>query len=86
MNALVEGQYRSYTSDAQLKAYAQRWKFNFKDVENIGQNVKLINATFLPVARLDVINRIAVANKKIDKLLTAKQLKELVHPMGNKPY
>jgi hypothetical protein len=37
------------------------------------------------VAGLEKINQIALDNKKIKKLLTAAQLKELVHPMGNKP-
>ena len=41
--------------------------------------------TILPVAGLDKINQIALESKKIKKLLTAAQLKELVHPMGNKP-
>lgn len=85
MNALEEGRYRTYTSDAQLKSYAKRWKLKFEDIRNSGEDVKLENATFLPVARLDVINKIALENKKIKKLLTAAQLKELIHPMGNKP-
>lgn len=85
MNALEEGRYRTYTSDAQMKAYAKRWKLKFDDIKDSSQDVQLVNSTFLPVARLDVINQIAVENKKIKKPLTAKQLHELVHPMGNKP-
>jgi NitT/TauT family transport system substrate-binding protein len=85
MNALEEGRYRTYTSDAQMKAYAKRWKLNFDDVKDSSKDVPLVNSTFLPVARLDVINQIALENKKLKKLLTAKQLHELVHPMGNKP-
>ena len=85
MNALEEGRYRTYTSDVQMKAYAKRWKLNFDHIKDSGQDVPLVNATFLPVARLDTINQIALENKKIKKLLTDKQLHELVHPMGNKP-
>ena len=42
-------------------------------------------STFLPVAGLQKINEIALENKKIKKLLTPAQLKELVHPWGDKP-
>jgi len=85
MSALEEGRYRTYTSDVQMKAYAKRWKLNFDDVKDSSTDVPLINSTFLPVARLDIINQIALENKKIKKPLTDKQLHELVHPMGNKP-
>ena len=85
MSALAEGRYRTYTSDAQMKAYAKRWKLSFDDIKDSSKDVPLVNSTFLPVARLDIINQIAVENKKIKKPLTAKQLHELVHPMGNKP-
>jgi NitT/TauT family transport system substrate-binding protein len=85
MSALAEGRYRTYTNDSQMKAYAKRWKLNFDDVKDSRSDVPLVDSTFLPVARLDVINQIAVENKKIKNLLTEKQLHELVHPMGNKP-
>ena len=85
MQALVEGQYRSYTNQFQLRAYAKRWNFNYKDVETIGQAVPLADSTLLPVAGLDVINQIAAENNMIERPLTAGQLHELVHPMGNKP-
>ena len=85
MNALEEGRYRTYTSDVQMKAYAKRWKLKFENVKDSSKDVPLVNSTFLPVAGLDIINQIAVENKKIKKPLTAKQLHELVHPMGNKP-
>ena len=85
MSALEEGRYRTYPSDVQMKAYAKRWKLNFDDVKDSSTDVPLINSTFLPVARLDIINQIALENKKIKKPLTDKQLHELVHPMGNKP-
>jgi NitT/TauT family transport system substrate-binding protein len=85
MNALEEGRYRTYTSDKQMKAYAKRWKLNFEHIKDSDKDVPLVSATFLPVARLDVINQIALENKKIKQLLTDKQLHELVHPMGNKP-
>jgi len=85
MNALEEGRYRTYTSDKQMKAYAKRWKLNFADVKDSSRDVPLVHSTFLTVAGLDIINKIALENKKIKKLLTAKQLHELVHPMGNKP-
>lgn len=85
MMALAEGQYITYTSLQQMKTYAKRWKLNFEDVKDSTDDVPLEVATFLPVAKLDVINRIALENRKIKKLLTAAQLKELVHPMGNLP-
>lgn len=85
MNALEEGRYRTYTSDKQMKAYAKRWKLNFEHIKDSDKDVPLVSATFLPVARLDVINQIALDNKKIKQLLTDKQLHELVHPMGNNP-
>ncbi len=85
MMALAEGQYRTYTSLQQMKTYAKRWKLNFEDVKDSTDDVPLEVATFLPVAKLDVINRIALENRKIKKLLTPAQLKELVHPMGNLP-
>ncbi|MEE8333010.1 MAG: ABC transporter substrate-binding protein [Alphaproteobacteria bacterium] len=86
MVAFAEGQYRTYTNDKQMRAYAKRWKLNYEDVKDSAQDVPLRVATFLPVAGLDKINRIALENRKIKKLLTAAQLKELVHPMGNLPH
>ncbi len=85
MNALMEGQARTYSSEEQLQAYAKRWKLNFADVKTAPMDTPLSLSTFLPVAGLDTINKIALENKKIKKLLTAEQLRELVHPMGNKP-
>lgn len=85
MRALAEGRHRTYTSDAQLQAYAKRWNLNFDDIKNTGEDVKLEYATFLPVGGLDLINRIAHANKKIKKRLTEAQLHELVHPLGDRP-
>jgi len=86
MMALAEGRLRTYTSQEQMKAYAKRWKLNYDDVKDSADDVPLSVATFLPVARLDVINQIALENHKIKKLLTAAQLKELVHPLGNEPH
>ena len=85
MKALQEGQALTYKSQDQMKAYAKRWKLNYEDVKDAGQDTPLEVSTFLPVAKLDVINQIALENKKIKKLLTPAQLKELVHPMGNEP-
>lgn len=86
MVAFSEGQYRTYTNDKQMRAYAKRWKLNYEDVKDSAMDVPLRVATFLPVAGLDKINQIALENRKIKKLLTAAQLKELVHPMGNLPH
>ena len=44
-----------------------------------------IEATFLPIGKLDQLNEMAVKFKRIDTPLTAAQLHELVHPMGNEP-
>lgn len=85
MAALTEGQARSYSSDEQLRAYAKRWKLNYEDIKTAPMDTPLNVSTFLPVAGLEKINEIALQDKKIKKLLTAEQLKELVHPMGNKP-
>ena len=85
MNALFEGQMRSYNSEDQLRAYAKRWKLNFDDVKTAPQDTPLHAVTLLPVAGLDTINRIALESKKIKKLLTPAQLKELVHAWGDKP-
>ena len=85
MSALTEGQARTYSSDDQLKAYAKRWKLNYEDIKSAPMDTPLNSSTFLPVAGLEKINKIALENKKIKKLLTKEQLHELVHPMGNKP-
>jgi len=75
----------TYNSDKRLRTYAKRWKLNYEDVKTAPQDTPADVSTILPVAGLDKINEIALQNKKIKKLLTAAQLKELVHPMGNKP-
>jgi NitT/TauT family transport system substrate-binding protein len=85
MVALEEGQKRTYNSMDQLKSYAKRWKLNFEDVKSAPMDTPYKVSTLLPVAGLDKINKIALETKKIKKLLTAAQLKEFVHPMGNKP-
>lgn len=85
MVALEEGQKRTYNSMDQLQSYAKRWKLNFDDVKSAPTDTPYEVSTLLPVAGLDKINQIALETKKIKKLLTAAQLKEFVHPMGNKP-
>ncbi|MEX2454515.1 MAG: ABC transporter substrate-binding protein [Rhodospirillaceae bacterium] len=85
MAAMEEGIARSYTSDEQLKEYAKRWKLNYDDITTAPEDTPLEVVTLLPVAKLDVVNQIAVDNKMIDKPLTDEQLHELVHPMGLKP-
>ena len=85
MMAMQEARARSYTSDEQLHAYAKRWKLNYEDIKTAGEDTPMNVTTLLPVAGLDVINKIALENKKIKKLLTPAQLHELVHPMGHKP-
>lgn len=85
MLAMHEARARSYTSDEQLRAYAKRWKLNYDDIKTAGEDTPMEVTTLLPVAGLDVINQIALESKKINKLLTAEQLRELVHPMGHKP-
>lgn len=85
MSALFEGQMTTYSSEKQMRAYANRWKLNYDDVKDSSKDTPLANSTFLPVAQLNVINQIALENKKIKKLLTKEQLHQLVHPMGEKP-
>ena len=85
MVAFKESRHMTYNSEKRLKTYAARWKLNFDDVKDAAQDTPFDVTTLLPVAGLDKINEIALANKKIKKLLTAEQLKELVHPMGDKP-
>jgi NitT/TauT family transport system substrate-binding protein len=85
MTAFDESLKMTYSSDKRLRAYAKRWKLNYEDVKSAPQDTPADVSTLLPVAGLEKINQIALDNKKIKKLLTAAQLKELVHPMGNKP-
>ena len=85
MVAMEESRSTTYTSDNRLRAYAKRWKLNYEDVKSAPQDTPPELTTLLPLAGLDKINKIALENKKIKKLLTAAQLKELVHPMGHKP-
>lgn len=85
MIAMQEGVTRSYTSEEQLQSYAKRWKLNFEDIKTAGEDTPLEVSSIMPVARLDVINKVALETKKINELLTEEQLKELVHPMGHKP-
>jgi len=85
MQAFKEAHDMTYKSEKRLQTYAKRWKLNYEDVKTATQDTPYEVTTILPVAGLDKINQIALANKKIKKLLTAAQLKELVHPMGNKP-
>jgi len=85
MQAFKEAHDMTYKSEKRLQTYAKRWKLNYEDVKTAPQDTPYEVTTILPVAGLDKINQIALANKKIKKLLTAAQLKELVHPMGNKP-
>ena len=85
MLAMFEGMMRSYTSDEQLREYAKRWNLNYEDIKDAAVDTPLDATSLLPVAGLDVVNQIALENKNITKLLTAEELKELVHPMGFKP-
>ncbi|MCR9062254.1 MAG: ABC transporter substrate-binding protein [Rhodobacteraceae bacterium] len=85
MTAFDESLKMTYSNEKRLKTYAERWKLNVEDVKTATEDTPLEVATILPVAGLDKINQIALENKKIRTLLTADQLKELVHPMGNKP-
>ncbi len=85
MAALKEGQQISYTSDKQLRAYAKRWKLNYDDVTDVAKFVPLDQSTFLPVGKSEMVNRIALENKYVKKLLTREELHELVHPLGQKP-
>jgi len=85
MNALFEAQLFTYNSEKQLRAYAKRWKQDYEDVKDSAKFSPLRNTTILPVAGIQQLNEMALRFKRIKKLLTAAQLKELVHPMGNKP-
>ena len=85
MAGLVEGKYISYSSEKQQRAYAERWKIDYQDVTRSAEFVPPIEATFLPIGKLDQLNEMAVKFKRIDTPLTAAQLHELVHPMGNEP-
>ncbi len=85
MKAMEEAHKLAYNSDDRVKAWAKRWKLNYDDVKTVRDDVPYAWTTFLPVTGLDKLNQIAFDNKKIKKLLTAAQLKEFVHPMGDKP-
>lgn len=83
--ALIEGQQISYYSDKQLRAYAKRWKLNYEDVKEVAKFTPLDEATYLPIGRMDDVNDMALKFKRIKQLLTKEQLRELIHPLGNKP-
>ena len=85
MAGLVEGKYISYSSEKQQRAYAKRWKIDYQDVTRSAEFVPPIEATFLPIGKLDQLNEMAVKFKRIDTPLTQAQFHELVHPMGNEP-
>ena len=85
MVAFLESRAVTYSSDKRLRAYAKRWKLKYENVKTAPQDTPQSMTTLLPVAGLDKINQVALESKKIKKLLTAAQLKELVHPMGYKP-
>jgi NitT/TauT family transport system substrate-binding protein len=85
MKAMDEARKLTYVSEKQLRAYAKRWKMEYADVKDAGKYTTLENSTMLPIGNLAKINELSVQFKRIDKPLTAAQLKELVHPMGEKP-
>jgi ABC-type nitrate/sulfonate/bicarbonate transport system substrate-binding protein len=85
MKAMDEARKLTYVSEKQLRAYAKRWKMEYEDVKDAGKYTTLENSTMLPIGNLAKINELAVQFKRIDKPLTAAQLKEMVHPMGEKP-
>jgi hypothetical protein len=85
MVAFLESRAITYSSDKRLRAYAKRWKLDYANVKTAPQDTPQSMTTLLPLAGLDKINQVALESKKIKKLLTAAQLKELVHPMGYKP-
>lgn len=85
MNALFEGQLIAYSSEKQMHAYAKRWKQDYEDVKDSAKYSPLRNTSILPVAGMKQLNEMALRFKRIKKLLTDAQLKELVHPMGSRP-
>ena len=85
MTALDESLKMTYNSDKRLQAYAKRWKLNYEDIKTATEDTPYEVASLLPIAGFDKLNEIAFKNKKIKELLTPAQLKELIHPMGNKP-
>ena len=85
MTALDESLKLTYNSDKRLHAYADRWKLNYDDIKDAAVDTPYEAVTLLPVAGMDKLNQIALKNKNIKKLLTPEELKEMVHPMGNKP-
>lgn len=85
MVALGEARKATYNDPARLASYAKRWKLNLEDVKTAPQDTPWDATTLMPLAGLDKIAQIALDNKKIKKLLTPAQMKEMVHPMGNKP-
>ena len=85
MKAMEEALKKAYTDEARQKAWAKRWKLNFDNVKSVVKDVPYEWTTFSPVAGLDKLNKIALDTNKIKKSLTAEQLKEFVHLMGDKP-
>ncbi len=85
MRAMYIGQAISYTSEKQQRAYAKRWKLKYENNKEMDKYVPLAEATYKPIGNLDQLNRLALKFKRTKKLLTAAQLKELVHLDGFKP-
>ncbi|MGE0627989.1 MAG: ABC transporter substrate-binding protein [Hyphomicrobiaceae bacterium] len=85
MQAMAEALKVTYTDDSRIRSWAKRWKLNYDQVKVVVKQIPYEWTTFDPVAKLDVNNQIAFDTKKIKKLLTPAQLKEMVHLMGNKP-
>ena len=85
MKAMEEARQLTYKSEKQMRAYAKRWNMKYEDVKDAGKYTTLENSTMMPIGNLDKLNELAVRFKRISKPLTAAQLKELVHPLGEKP-
>jgi NitT/TauT family transport system substrate-binding protein len=85
MKAMEEARLLTYKSEKQMRAYAKRWNMEYEDVKDAGKYTTIENSEILPIGNLQKLNELAVRFKRISKPLTAAQLKELVHPLGEKP-
>ena len=85
MAAMEEARLLTYGSKKQLASYAKRWKMKYDDVIDAAKYTTAENSTMMPIGNLAKLNELAVRFKRIDKPLTAAQLKEMVHPLGNEP-
>ncbi len=85
MKAMEEAHKVTYNDPSRIESWAKRWKLDVNNVKTVVKDIPYEWTTASPIVGLDKLNKIAHETNKIKTPLTAAQLKEFVHPMGNKP-